>query len=194
MSQFVADPAIREHLHTTQRRLDDESEHVGLADMSMLEVVDAFWPAADGWEVVSVETGFHYVTSVVEHDDLGIGISLIGAASVTAAYSRGSVQSWEGLRIYDRRVHVRGAMHAQSPNRAALVAALAAIYESAMPQTVAARALACAVMSSPEVMDPTAQMLVALSGTALLAPAEKFRADAAARDVALPPLVVRCYA
>lgn len=192
VADWVAAPVLSDHLTSVQQRLDDV-EQDRLEQMSMAHVVDEFWPHADGWRVLSMEAGFYYVTSVVEHHDHGVGISLIGAAPVTSAYSRGSVETWTALRLYDRRVHVRGSMHAQASNRMALIAALNARYEAAKAWTIGTRALAYAVVSSPALMDPAAQLVAGLCGGALVAEAEEFRAYAAGHDVALPPLPVRSY-
>lgn len=193
MSRWVANPAIEEHLSETQHVLDSVTQ-TSLEDMSLVQVVDAFWPRADGWEVVSMEPGFYYVTVVVEHPDHGVGVSLIGAAAVTCPYSRGSVETWSTLRLYDRRVHVRGSIHAQAPNRLALILALNSRYEAATTWTLGTRALAHAVVSCAALMDAPAQMMVGLSGAALVAEAEEFRAYAAGHEMMLPPLPVRAVA
>lgn len=192
MSNWVSCVAVRWHLAATQQRLGDATSPV--AGMSFAQVVDAFWSSADGWRPLGVEPTFHYVASVMEHPEVGIGVTLMGTAPAAAPYVRGSVEAWDTLGAYDRGVNVRGAMHVQAPNRMALVAALVDRYVGDTSGTVATRALAHAVVSSAAVMDSTTRMMVALSGAALVAEAERFRADAAAREVRLPPLQVCSYA
>src|SRR5690606_24350137 len=86
-----------------------------LRTMSLLDVVDSFWPSSDGWRVVSTEPTVYYVVLIFEHDVHGVAAMVIGAG--TPGCGQVTVASWDTLSISMRCRNTAFSHHVQAAPR-----------------------------------------------------------------------------
>lgn len=188
MLSFVVDPVQEARLGEVSARLLQGRRSDGaarLAGLSIAEVVDEFWPATDGWVAVSVEPGFIYVMTLLEHPEHGVAMSLIGTSSFSFDISAkaGSVAAWDALDPMCRETWVRGVVHAQAPNRTAMVARMQDYYASVEFPLLAHVAVAGYLLTSPAFMDAATQTMVALADERLAGHAASYQRHAASEGV-----------
>lgn len=155
------DPRLREALGDAYARLlphEGFEANLHLTDVSMRDVVDAFWPAQQGWRVVSVEPGFHWMLFIVEHPNAGVAVCMLGGARPGTVSSEETwVQMAAGARA--RAVHV--SVHVQSANRLALLGVLNRAADDDRLE-MAEETLLDFLFASPGFMDDTVSAMTAL--------------------------------
>lgn len=192
---FVVDPVQEARLGEVSARLLQGRRSDGatrLAALSIAEVVDEFWPATDGWVTVSVEPGFIYVMTLLEHPQHGVAMSLIGTGSFSfdSSAKAGSVEAWDALDPMCRETWVRGVVHAQAPNRTAMVARMQAYYASVEFPLLAHVAVAGYLLTSPAFMDAATQTMVALADDRLAGHAASYQQHATLQGIPGRPLML----
>jgi hypothetical protein len=198
MSDFVVDAAqaarlaqVRDRLRNGRRR----EMSARMESMSLADVVDEFWPAADGWTTVSVEPGFTYVMTLLEHPTEGVAACLLGAIPTgTDRQGRvgntGTPEQWESLSGWSRATWVEGVLNAQAPSRPGLVARMQAIYEATEYPSLASTAPAGFLLASPVFMDEVTRMFVALGDERLVGHAMTYQRVGRTHSVPDRPLLV----
>lgn len=101
------DPTLRERFEDIMDALSefDSPDDDPLAHMSATQVVDAFWPAADGWATVAVEPGVEYVTWVLTHPTDGVSACMLSTLDAEEDENRERVahpDDWDRLNL-DRK-------------------------------------------------------------------------------------------
>ena len=168
---------------------------VRMESMSLADVVDAFWPAADGWTTVSVEPGFTYVMTLLEHPAEGVAACLLGAVPLgLERYGRegntGTSAQWEALSGGARATWVEGVINAQAPCRPGLVARMQAIYEDTAYPSLGSVAPAGFLLASDAFMDEVTRMFVALGDERLVGHAMTYQRVGRTHGVPDRPLLV----
>lgn len=134
----------------------EDNSHLG--EVSMRQVVDKFWPKMQGWRIVAVEPGFHWMLFIVEHREHGLGVCMLGG---TRPGGVSSEASWDEMDAGARARAVHVSVHAQAPNRLAVLALLGRVAEQGRLE-VAEETLLDFLFSSPVFMDDTAEAMTGL--------------------------------
>lgn len=124
----------------------------------MRQVVDRFWPAAQGWRIVSAEPGFHWMLFIVEHRTHGLAVVMLGG---TRPGGVSSEESWAQMDPAARARAVHVSVHVQATNRMALLSLLDQVAQDGQLE-VAEETLLDFLFSSPVFMDDTVAAMVAL--------------------------------
>lgn len=155
------DPELREALVDAYARLlphEGFEANLHLSDISMRQVVDAFWPAPQGWRVVSVEPGFHWMLFIVEHPDAGVAVCMLGGARPGTVSSE---ETWVHMPAAARARAVHVSVHVQSANRLALLGVLNRAADEDRLE-MAEETLLDFLFASPVFMDDTVSAMTAL--------------------------------
>lgn len=156
-----ADAGLRATLDEAYARLLPQTrfeENTHLADVSMRQVVDRFWPAAQGWQIVSAEPGFHWMLFIVEHRTHGLAVLMLGG---TRPGGVSSEESWAQMDPAARARAVHVSVHVQAMNRLALLSLLDQVANDGQLE-VAEETLLDFLFSSPVFMDDTVVAMAAL--------------------------------
>ena len=156
--------------------------------MTLADAVDEYWPAADGWVAVSVECGFVYVMTLLEHPVHGLAMCLMGASQVStfdndAVALTGTPDNWERLDPMTRETWMHGVVNAQAANWLALLARMRDYYEKVEFPTLASKAVAGYALASPVFMDDAVCTVVALTGDRIVTHASAYHAHSEAQGV-----------
>lgn len=111
--------AVRERLLSEERF----ENNLHLADYSLADIVDEFWPAAHGWQVVAIEPAYYWPLWVLEHPTEGVACSMIGTTEPSGGH--GTPEAWERLSVAERARNLHTSMHTQGPTRLAILQEMA---------------------------------------------------------------------
>lgn len=121
----TTDPAMHERLDGILDELSVcEHGQDPLARMSAREVVDAFWPAADGWSTVAVEPGIEYVTWVLTHPEQGVAACMLITLDTDEDENVGRVahpDDWDRLDTDRRGRSLYFSRHLHGPDPSAAI-------------------------------------------------------------------------
>lgn len=131
-------------------------DNTHLANYSLAAVVDAFWPAADGWQVVAMEPAFYWPLWVLEHPTRGVAVALIGATEPSGGL--GTPQTWDDLNVFWRARNIHCSITTQGPTRLAILQEMAARVTS-HGLTSSEEHLVAALLDSPTFDTPDVAML-----------------------------------
>lgn len=104
----------------TEERFED---HTHLADYTLADVVDEFWPAADGWQVIATEPAYFWPLWILEHPTCGVAVAMIGATEPSGG--PGSPESWEELSVFWRARNIHMSITTHGPTRLAILQEMA---------------------------------------------------------------------
>lgn len=107
--------AVRERLLSEERF----ENNLHLANYSLAAIVDEFWPAAHGWQVVAMEPAYYWPLWVLEHRIEGVAVSMIGTTDPTGG--PGTPEAWEDLSVAGRARNLHTSLHTQGPTRLAIL-------------------------------------------------------------------------
>lgn len=134
----------------------EENHH--LANVSMHQVVDRFYPAAQQWRIVAAEPGFHWMLFIVEHPKHGLALFMLGGTSPGGVSSE---ESWTAMDAGARARAVHVSVHAQAVNRLALLSMFNLIAEQGQLE-IAEETLLDFAFSSDVFMDDTVRAMAGL--------------------------------
>lgn len=131
-----------------------------LADVSLPDVVDEFWPGNDGWRIISVEPNFFFVFFLMEHPSRGIAACIIG--SVEPGAGIGVAEAWARLSVEMRARNIWASHHSHGPTRLDLLDEFVSANASGGLGSLDEAMLNC-LLNSPTFMDETTRAMVALN-------------------------------
>lgn len=90
-----------------------------LADYSARDVVDEFWPAADGWTIAAAEPGFFSVLYVLRHPERGVAAMTLG--TVEPGGGLATEADWDALSVKMRSRNTCFVYLAEGPSALAIL-------------------------------------------------------------------------
>lgn len=150
-----------------------------LADYGVRDVVDEFFPAADGWTIAAAEPGYYAVLYVLRHREHGVGVMTLG--TVEPGGGLGTEEAWDALSVKMRSRNTVFTYVAQGPSALSILTRFKCFHAEngggRMRSSV--ENFVYRLLGSPEFMDAEASTMVHLGAFDALAQSVSKTAQAA---------------